>query len=86
MKKGMDPTAVQKMGQQTEEAGQNVQELFSRASSRVSELDWTGEDRDAFVQEFESTIGQLVQAVVQQTSEFASRAAENATQQIDASS
>ncbi|MBB5830856.1 hypothetical protein [Brachybacterium aquaticum] len=85
MKKGMTPEAVEQMGTQITEAGEQVQQIFTAVQGRVTEFDWTGEDRDRYIQEFESTVGQLVQQVQQQAQEFGDRARNNANQQRDAS-
>ena len=85
MKKGMTPEAVEQMGTQITEAGERVQQIFTAVQGRVTEFDWTGEDRDRYIQEFESTVGQLVQQVQQQAQEFGDRARNNANQQRDAS-
>ncbi|APX34697.1 hypothetical protein BH708_06965 [Brachybacterium sp. P6-10-X1] len=85
MKKGMNPEAVEQMGTQITEAGEQVRQIYSKAQGRVSELDWTGEDRDQYVSEFEGELGQLVDQLVQQTTELADRASRNANAQREAS-
>lgn len=85
MKKGMTPEAVEQMGQQITDSAEQTQQIYAQMQSRVSEFDWTGEDRDRFVSEFEGELGQLVQQVVQQAGEFADRASRNAAAQRDAS-
>lgn len=86
MKKGMNPESVDQMGQQTQQAGDDVQQAFQQVSSRLTEFDWTGEDRDKFVSEFSDQLGQLAQQVAQQCDDFAERAKANATAQREASS
>ena len=86
MKKGMTPESVEQMGTQITEAGEQARQFYTQAQSRVSELDWTGEDRDQYVSEFESELGQLVDQLVQRTTEFADRASQNANAQREASS
>ena len=86
MKKGMTPESVEQMGTQITDAGEQAQQLYTQVQSRVTEFDWTGEDRDTYVSEFEGELGQLVQQIVQQTSDFAQRASTNANAQRDASS
>ncbi|MFC0675084.1 hypothetical protein [Brachybacterium hainanense] len=85
MKKGMNPGAVQQMASQTSAAGEDIRAKFDAALSRVEELDWTGDDADTFRGEFADSIGQLVQAVVQGTQDFADRANSNAQNQIETS-
>lgn len=85
MRKGMDPQAVESMAMQMDEAGQGIREVYARIQARVSEFDWTGEDRDQYVSEFDSSVGQLVQQVAQQASDFAERARTNAAEQREAS-
>ena len=85
MKKGMDPEAVEQMASQIQQAGERVQELYTTAQNRVAELDWTGDDREQYVADFDSSVQQLVQQVKQQAEDFAERARQNATEQRDAS-
>ncbi|WP_193105234.1 hypothetical protein [Brachybacterium sp. FME24] len=85
MKKGMTPESVEQMGTQITTAGEQTQQIFTQVQSRVTDFDWTGEDRDRFVSEFEGELGQLVQQIVQQAGDFADRASRNAAGQRDAS-
>ncbi len=85
MKKGMTPESVEQMAQQIQQAGEDVQQAFQQIASRVSEFDWTGEDRDRFVSEFTDTLGQLAQQVTQQCGEFSERGTQNAAAQREAS-
>jgi uncharacterized protein YukE len=85
MKKGMTPEAVERMAQQISEAGETTQQIYQQISSRVADFDWTGEDRDRYVSEFEGTVGALVQQVVQQAGQFSERATRNAAEQREAS-
>lgn len=85
MKKGMTPESVEQMGNQIDEAGQETQQIFTQIQGRVTDFDWTGEDRDRYISEFEGNVGQMVQQVVQQATEFAERARRNATEQREAS-
>ncbi|MGP5626500.1 hypothetical protein [Brachybacterium alimentarium] len=85
MKKGMTPEVVEKMGQQIAESGERAQQIYTQVQGRVSEFDWTGEDRDRFVSEFDGELGQLVQQIVQQASQFTERASQNAAAQREAS-
>lgn len=85
MKKGMTPEAVDQMATQIDDAGQQAQQIFQEVQGRVSGLDWTGDDRDRYVSEFDGNIGQLVQQIAQQASDFAERARQNANAQRQAS-
>jgi hypothetical protein len=85
MKKGMNPEAVRQMGTQIGDSGQDVRTAYTTVQGRVTDFDWTGEDRDRYVSEFEGTLGGLVDAVVQQLTEFGERASANADQQESAS-
>lgn len=86
MKKGMTPESVEQMGNQVDEAGQEAQQIYTQIQGRITDFDWTGEDRDRFVSEFEGNLGQMVQQVVQQATDFADRARRNANEQREASS
>ena len=86
MKKGMNPEAVEQMGSTAETAGDEVNTVYTTVQGRVTDFDWTGEDRDKYVSEFEGTLGGLVQQVVSQAQQFAERARQNAQQQREASS
>lgn len=86
MKKGMNPEAVDQMAGQVESAGDDIQQAYAEVQGRVTDFDWTGEDRDRYVSEFESTIGDLVKSVAQQATELADRARRNASEQREASS
>lgn len=85
MKKGMTPEAVEQMATTISDAGENAFQIFETVFGRVEGLDWTGDDRDRFLGEFESIRGQIQQAK-QQAEDFAERARTNATQQRNASS
>src|SRR5690606_3406812 len=86
MKKGMNPEAVRQMGTQIGDAGEAVKSAYTTVLGRVTDFDWTGEDRDRYVSEFEGTLGGLVDGIVQQLTEMGERAASNADQQESASS
>lgn len=86
MKKGMTPESVEQMGTQIIEAGEQAQQTYTQVQGRVTSLDWTGEDRDRYVSDFEGTLGALVQQIVQQAGEFQERATRNAAEQREASS
>lgn len=86
MKKGMTPGAVEQMAGEIEQAGEEVRQIFQKATDRVTEIDWTGDDRDRFVTEFGDTIGQLVEGVVQNCTAFADRGRADAKEQVRVSS
>src|SRR5699024_12436025 len=86
MKEGMTPEAVEQMGQQIQQVGEDAQRIFQQIADRVQSFDWTGEDRDRYVSEFSDSLGQMVQQVVQQCGDFSNRASQNASQQREASS
>lgn len=85
MKKGMTPEAVEQMAEMIRSAGEDANAAYTTIQGRVTDFDWTGEDRDRYVSEFDSTIGQLVQQVKQQAEQFAERASRNAAEQREAS-
>ncbi|MBP2408277.1 WXG100 family type VII secretion target [Brachybacterium fresconis] len=85
MKKGMNPEAVEQMGTRITEAGEQARQIYTQVQGRVSELDWTGEDRDQFVSEFESELGQMIDQLVQRTTELSDSASRNANAQREAS-
>ncbi|MFC7376558.1 hypothetical protein ACFQS2_05145 [Brachybacterium sp. GCM10030267] len=84
-KKGMNPEAVEKMATEITQAGDQAQQIYTQVLGRVTEFDWTGEDRDKYVSAFEGDLGNLVQQIVQQCTEFSERATKNATEQREAS-
>ena len=85
MKKGMNPEAVVQMGNQIAQAGDDAMAAYTDVAGRVESLDWTGEDRDAFVSDFNSTIQNLMKQLQTQCAEFNERANRNAEQQRTAS-
>jgi uncharacterized protein (DUF2461 family) len=85
-KKGMDPDAVEQMGRTIEDAGQGVEDAYTKARNAVNELEWTGDDRERFLTDFESQVGDLVTNVRQGLDDLAERARTNATEQREASS
>src|SRR5699024_10973819 len=46
MKKGMNPEAVEQMGTTAETSGEDVNTIYTTVQGRVTDFDWTGEDRD----------------------------------------
>ena len=85
MKKGMNPEAVDQMSQQIQQAGEDALAAFNEVSGRVEGLDWTGEDRDRFVGEFNGSLLELAQRVKQTCDEFHERGTQNAAKQREAS-
>ena len=85
MKKGMNPEAVEQMGQQIQQAGEEAGQVFEDVAGKVEGFDWTGEDRDKYVSEFTGTIRELVNQVKQQCEEFAEKAKSNAQKQRETS-
>lgn len=85
MKKGMTPESVEQMGSQITEAGEQIQQIYTQIQARVAELDWTGEDMDRYLTEFDGDLGTQVQHVVTKTADLAERAARNAGAQREAS-
>jgi len=86
MKKGMNPEAVDQMSQQIEQAGEDALAAFNEIVGRVEGLDWTGEDRDNYVNEFTGTLRDLATKVKQSCDEFGTRGKQNSAKQRDASS
>ncbi|MDN5599130.1 MAG: hypothetical protein ACTMKY_01015 [Dermabacteraceae bacterium] len=82
----MKPEAVDQMGQQIEQAGQDAMAAFNEIAGRVESFEWTGEDQERFVSEFEGTVQQLATTVQQRCTEFAERAKQNAAMQRETSS
>lgn len=86
MKKGMNPEAVDQVAAQLDEFAENVRNNFEVRRGYVTELDWTGEDRDQYISEFEDQVGQATQAVTQFAADLAERARQNAQHQRATSS
>lgn len=84
MKKGMNPEAVEQLAQAVSDAADQARQHYSQAQSALEGLDWTGEDRDRYVSEFED-LGQQVQDLVRQATELGQRLTTNAAQQRSAS-
>ena len=85
MKKGMNPEAVAQMGQQITQAGEDAMAVYTEVAGRVEGLDWTGEDRDAYLSDFNSTVQDLVKKLQSECAAFGERANTNADQQRTAS-
>ncbi|MEE1616823.1 WXG100 family type VII secretion target [Brachybacterium sp. J153] len=86
MKKGMNPEAVEAIAGDIDELIESMNSIYEGRLGYVTDLDWTGEDRDKYLSEFESTIGTANQAVVQQLTDFAERLRTNAKGQREISS
>src|SRR5699024_4965770 len=86
IKKGMNPEAVGQISQQIQAAGEDALAAFTDVAGRVEGFDWTGEDRDRYVGEFNGAMLELAQRVKQTCDEFAERGKQNAMKQRDASS
>ncbi|MGY5765866.1 hypothetical protein ACXET9_11760 [Brachybacterium sp. DNPG3] len=85
MKKGMNPVAVEQMATSIDDAVETIQELFTTLQGQVTDLDWTGDDRDRFVSDFSDTVGGAAQRLAQQGGDLAERGRTNATAQRNAS-
>ncbi|WP_106507193.1 WXG100 family type VII secretion target [Brachybacterium timonense] len=85
MKKGMDPEAVRALAGRVEELGENVMQNYELRLNQVNELDWTGEDQQQYISQFESEVGNAARTCQQQLTEFAERLRQNADAQDQAS-
>lgn len=72
MKKGMNPEAVDQLAGQVDSLIENMETIYSGRLGYVTDLDWTGEDRDRYVPEFEEQVGTANKTVVQKLTELAS--------------
>ncbi|UYG15625.1 hypothetical protein BRM3_08175 [Brachybacterium huguangmaarense] len=85
MKKGMIPEDVDKIATDITTAVEDVDTYYNDAYSALTELDWTGDDRDRFVSDFEEQVGGLLTTLKQAASDMATRATTNANEQRNAS-
>ncbi|MCS6711085.1 WXG100 family type VII secretion target [Brachybacterium sp. EF45031] len=85
-KKGMVPEDVDKMAGEMENKAQEIRTIYTEVKGQVDGLDWTGQDRDKYVADFEAQIGAAVQAIEGKLGETAERARQNAQAQRQASS
>ncbi|MFC7376556.1 hypothetical protein ACFQS2_05155 [Brachybacterium sp. GCM10030267] len=85
-KKGMDPEAVEAIANDVDELVENFKSIYDGRLGHVTDLDWTGEDRDKYISEFESVVGQANTAAIQRLTDLANRMRTNAQQQREASS
>ncbi|PWH05031.1 hypothetical protein DEO23_15490 [Brachybacterium endophyticum] len=85
-KKGMNPDNVRQMAQKINDAADDIMNYYNDAKGKVTDLDWTGEDRDDYVSTFEGDLQQQVQKVQQAAQDLAERADSNAKEQEQASS
>jgi uncharacterized protein YukE len=84
-KKGMNPESVDQMAQRIDEAGEEVMNHFTQARDAVTDLDWTGEDRDRYVSQFEGELSSQVEALKAAAHTLAERARANSEEQRTAS-
>ncbi|MDO5662001.1 MAG: hypothetical protein Q4G40_04845 [Brachybacterium sp.] len=84
-KKGMVPEQVDNAAAQIRSFGEEARSFHQEAQARVTDLDWTGDDRDQYVSRFESEVGQLIEQIAAQAADFADRAQRNAQEQRQAS-
>lgn len=85
MKKGMNPEAVEQLAGQVDSLIENMNTIYTGRLGYVTDLDWTGEDRDRYVPEFEDQVGNANRAVVEKLTEIADRLRSNAQHQRDTS-
>lgn len=85
MKKGMNPEAVEQLAGQVDSLIENMNTIYTGRLGYVTDLDWTGEDRDRYVPEFEDQVGNANRAVVEKLTEIAERLRSNAQHQRDTS-
>ncbi|MEE1649519.1 hypothetical protein V1260_01795 [Brachybacterium sp. J144] len=85
MKKGMNPEAVEAIAGDIDELIESMNSIYEGRLGYATDLDWTGEDRDKYLSEFESTVGAANKAVVSQLTEFAERLRTNAQAQRETS-
>lgn len=85
MKKGMIPEDVDKISADITTAVENADTYYNDAYSALTELDWTGDDRDRFVTGFEEQLGGLLTTLKQAAGDMSTRATTNASEQRDAS-
>ncbi|EYT47548.1 uncharacterized protein YukE [Brachybacterium muris] len=85
MKKGMNPEAVEQLAQQVDGLVDNMNSVYTGRLGYVTDLDWTGEDRDRYVPEFEDQVGNANRAVCEKLTELAERLRANAAAQRDTS-
>ena len=86
MKKGMNPEAVEQLAQQVDGLVDNMNSVYTGRLGYVTDLDWTGEDRDRYVPEFEEQVGTANKTVVQKLTELAEKLRANAQHQRETSS
>lgn len=85
MKKGMNPEAVDQLATQEITTGEEISRIYQNSADQLNGLDWTGEDRDRFVSDYENDLGTQTDRVVQRLTELAERANNNAAAQRAAS-
>lgn len=85
MKKGMNTEAVDRLAGQVLDSVDGVQTTFQTSLDSLTELDWTGDDRDIYVSEYD-TVGDAVEKVKTGLSTLSERLTSNAAAQRTASS
>lgn len=85
MKKGMNPEAVEQLAGQVDSLIENMNSIYTGRLGYVTDLDWTGEDRDRYVPEFEDQVGNANRVVCEKLAEIAERLRSNAQHQRETS-
>ena len=85
MKKGMNPEAVEQLAGQVDSLIENLNQIYTGRLGYVTDLDWTGEDRDRYVPEFEEQVGNANRTLCDQLTELAERLRTNAQHQRETS-
>lgn len=85
MKKGMNPEAVEQVAAQVDSLIENMENIYTGRLGYVTDLDWTGEDRDRYVPEFDEQVGGANKVVIQRLNELAQKLRSNAQHQRETS-
>ena len=85
MKKGMTPEAVESLAEQIRGAGDDANAAYTTIQGRIADFDWTGEDRDRYVPEFDEQVGGANKVVIQRLNELAQKLRSNAQHQRETS-
>lgn len=86
MKKGMNPEAVEAVASSVEALAEEIRGVYEARMTQVTDLDWTGQDRDQYLSEFDSEVGGANQSVISQLDAFVERLRSNVRQQRETSS
>ena len=78
---GLDPAVVRQLAQQLNHAASEIQTLSGQLTSQLQGAPWTGPDREAFVNEWNSTHMNQLHMVVQALQNAAATANRNAADQ-----